>query len=178
MQQLSQTDHMNTPKEFRNDHTPYGYLITFRCYGTWPHGTKGSVDRFHNIYGTPTLPADGARWRYNRRALKQDPVYLKRQQRKCVEEAIKETCVFRRWTSWESNVRTNHVHIVVTANCPANRVLSTFKANATRKMREANCWESDLSPWAYGGSKRYLWSDEELANAVAYVREDQGLPLS
>src|SRR5687767_4505235 len=28
---------------------PLGYLITFRCYGTWLQGdTRGSIDRFHN----------------------------------------------------------------------------------------------------------------------------------
>ena len=41
-------------------------------------------------------------------------------------------------------------------------------------MREAGCWSGDLSPWARGGSKKYLWTEEELANAIAYVVEDQG----
>jgi len=137
---------MQPPKEFRDDHTPFGYLITFRCYGTWLHGTKGSVDRFHNAYGTPTLAADKARWQYNRRALVQPPVKLKRQQRGRVEEAIKETCDIRKWSLWVSNVRTNHVHVVVTANCAPDKVMNAFKANATRKMREDNCWKSDRSP--------------------------------
>ncbi len=165
---------MNPPKEFRDDHTPYGYLITFRCYGTWLHGMKGSVDRFHNVYGTPTLPADGARWRYNRRALKQPPVYLRPQQRKQVEAAIKKTCEIRKWTLWVTNARTNHVHVVVTSHRSPSQVMNAFKANATRVLKEAGLWKSDLSPWAYGGSKRYLWSDEEIAGAVAYVKYDQG----
>ena len=37
--------------------------------------------------------------------------------------------------------------------------------------------ESDLSPWDRGGSKKYLWTDKELANAIAYVQYDQGEPL-
>jgi hypothetical protein len=44
-------------------------------------------------------------------------------------------------------------------------------------MKEAGCWTSDLSPWSRGGSTKYLWTDEELANAIAYVVEDQGEPL-
>ena len=168
---------MQSPKEFRDDHTPFGYLITFRCYGTWLHGRAGSVDRSHNTYDTPKLAADQARWRYNRCALSQPPVKLGSRQRKLVEEAITETCDIRKWCLWVSNVRTNHVHVVMTAQCSPNRVMSAFKANATRKMREDNCWKSDRSPWAYGGSKRYLWSEEEVANAIAYVREDQGEPL-
>jgi len=168
---------MHAPKEFRNDHTPFGYLITFRCYGTWLHGTQGSVDRFHNVYGAPTLAADRARWRYNRRALAQPSVALKRKQRVFVEEAIRLTCEIRKWSLWTVNVRTNHVHAVVTANCAPDKVMTAFKANATRKMREGHCWANDRSPWAYGGSKRYLWSDEDLASAIAYVREDQGEDL-
>ena len=55
--------------------------------------------------------------------------------------------------------------------------MSALKANATRFMKEGNCWKSDLSPWSYGGSKKYLWSQEELVAAIAYVEFDQGPPL-
>lgn len=161
------------PNEFRDDHIPYGYLITFRSYGMWLHGTEGSVDRFHNIYGTPALRADAARWRYNRRALKQDPVYLNRDRRNVVYSAIKQNCELRKWTLWVANVRTNHVHIVVTAPLAPTRVMNAFKANATRRLRETGLWNSEHSPWAYGGSKRYLWNDEELAGAIAYVKYGQ-----
>jgi hypothetical protein len=41
--------------DFEDNHTPVGYLITFRSYGTWLHGREGSVDRFHNAYGRPKL---------------------------------------------------------------------------------------------------------------------------
>jgi hypothetical protein len=44
-------------REFKDDHIPLAYLITFRSYGTWLHGKEGSVDRFHNVYGQPKLPA-------------------------------------------------------------------------------------------------------------------------
>ena len=164
---------MSTLPEFREDHTPCGYLITFRTYGTWLHGSEGSVDRFHNMYGTPALRANAARWRYNRRALKQAPVYFDRRQRSRVEEAIKETCDIRKWSLWVVNVRTNHVHVVLTAHLSPARVMNTFKANATRRLRETGLWKSNLRPWAYGGSKRYLWNDEELADAIAYVKYGQ-----
>ena len=41
---------MQRQTEFQSEHIPYGYLITFRAYGTWLHGRPGSVDRFHNVY--------------------------------------------------------------------------------------------------------------------------------
>jgi len=126
------------------------------------HGKDGSVDRLHNAYGTSTLTADAARLRYNRRALSQSPVTLRAQQRALVEEAIRETSEIRKWSLWAVNVRTNHIHTVVTANCTPERVVNAFKANSTRQLREAKCWNSERSPWSQGGSKRYLWTEDQL----------------
>ncbi len=133
------------------------------------HGKQGSVDRSHNAYGTPKLSADEARYRYNLSALVQPPAKLDARQRALVEHAIRETCEIRKWSFWAVNVRTNHIHAVVTANCKPERVLNAFKANATRKLREAKCWDSDRSPWAYRGSRKYLWTEKELLDAIAYV---------
>ena len=166
------------PEEFRDDHVPLGYLITFRTYGTWLHGRSGSVDRFHHSFGSPKLPADGARWRYNRHALLQPPVKMGKPERAIVEKTIEENCAIRKWSLWIINVRTNHVHAVVTAHCKPERVLNAFKANATRQLRQAKRWEGEQSPWARGGSKRYLWTEKQLADAIAYVQYDQGEPLN
>lgn len=65
----------------------------------------------------------------------------------------------------------------MTANLRPAKMLAVLKANATRSMKDAGCWRGELSPWARGGSKRYIWTEKELANAVAYVMEDQGEPL-
>ena len=75
------------------------------------------------------------------------------------------------------NVRSNHVHVVVTANCKPEKARNAFKANATRKLREGGCWKSEKSPWAFRGSGRYLWTEEDLVKAIAYVENDQGEPL-
>jgi hypothetical protein len=44
-------------------------------------------------------------------------------------------------------------------------------------MKADGCWSSELSPWAQSGSKKYLWTEEDLANAIVYVVEDQGEQL-
>jgi len=168
---------MRTYDEYSDERIPFGYLITFRSYGTWLHGVGGSVDRFHNIYGTPKLPADEKRKQYNQRLLKQPPFKLSAAQRAAILAAIKETCEIRKWELWASNIRSNHVHSVISANCKPRRILSALKANATRKMREAGCWNSERSPWVFRGSKRYLWTEKDLDNAIAYVLYEQGEPL-
>jgi len=93
---------MNPHTEFQVDRISLAYLITFRSYGTWLHGRSGSVDRFHNVYGTPTLPPDEARQRYNKRLLAQRPGTLDGKQRAAVELAVRETCRIRNWRLWAS----------------------------------------------------------------------------
>ena len=168
---------MKDENDFSDERIPLGYLITFRSYGTWLHGTRGSVDRFHNIYGTPRLTADEKRRQYNKGLLKQPRVKLTRDWRAAVLSAIKETCEVRRWILWASNIRSNHVHSVVSANSKPRPVLRALKANATRVLRERRCWSGARSPWARKGSKRYLWREEDLSNAIAYVLYEQGEPL-
>jgi REP element-mobilizing transposase RayT len=166
------------PEEFRDEHIPLGYLITIRAYGSWLHGRAGSVDRFHNRYGTPKLPANEQRRKYNQGLLAEAPVTLGPKQRKAIELGIEETCKIRQWTLWALNARTNHVHSVVTANCKPKKIATAFKANATRKMREARVWHSERSAWlGGGGSKKYLWTEKALSDAIAYVMYDQGEPL-
>jgi REP element-mobilizing transposase RayT len=164
--------------EYRDEQFPLGYLITFRGYGTWLHGDpRGSVDRFHNRFGASLIPHNEPWRKFNHSLLTQCPVKLRRRQRELVEEAIRETCKIRKWTFWTTNVRTNHVHTVVSAQCKPEIILAAFKANATRKLREAGCWRSSRSPWVERGSKRYLWTEQDVINAIAYVECDQGEPL-
>ncbi len=153
--------------ELRDEHIPLGYLITFRSYGSWLHGDKrGSVDRFHNRFGTSLLPRNEPWGKYNRRELNHPPVKLRSVQRTVVEEAIRETCKIREWQFWTTNVRTNHVHTVVSARCKPEPILTAFKANATRKLREAGYWQSSRSPWVERGSKKYLWTESDVINAI------------
>src|SRR6267378_2188011 len=115
-------------RDFNDDHTPLGYLITFRAYGTWLHGDdRGSVDRHHRRYGSPMLPPSLRRKQIEKSLLKQPPVEFGRRQRAAIEFAICETCAIRKWELWAVNVRTNHIHCVVTANCSSNTILAAMK---------------------------------------------------
>ena len=76
---------------------PLAFFITF---GTWLHGdARGSIDRFHNRYGTPRLPPNVLRERYERSLLKRRPLRLSQQQRKVVMDAIKEISMEKGWGS-------------------------------------------------------------------------------
>jgi REP element-mobilizing transposase RayT len=162
-------------REFNEDHIPQAYLITFRCYGTWLHGDeRGSVDRDHNVYDTPFLSRNEKKEEEEQRRLKQAPVELTAVRREVVDKAIREVCEHRGWLLRAINVRTNHVHIVVSAQSRSQKILSDFKAYATRGMRKVGVWESDVSPWAEHGSRRYLWTPRQVDRACDYVINHQG----
>jgi len=154
---------------------PLAYLITFRCYGTWLHGDeRGSIDRFHNRYQSPYI-SQNERWRqHNTRQLKSESVSLNATQRQSVGTAIRETSALRNWLLRAINVRTNHVHVVVSiGNTKPSRALNAFKANATRQMRRDGCWSQPHS-WADKGSARHLWNERSIEQAVEYVVNGQG----
>ena len=155
--------------------TPLAYFLSFRTYATWLHGDKrGSIDRFHNRYREPYIPPNN-QWRhYNEQRLRAEPFTLKARHRKSIEGAIRDTCKIRRWLLQAINVRTNHIHTVVSANRKASLVLNAFKANATRQLREDGHWPHPFSPWADKGSKRKLWNERSVARAIDYVVNGQG----
>ena len=166
-------------QEWNDTGIPLAYFITFRCYGTWLHGDeRGSVNRFQNIYGA-SFVSPNQNWNdFNQNQLKYEPVELDAERRKSVEDALRETCEIRNWGIYALNVRTNHVHIVVSVGTKnPNQVLIALKANATRKMRENKCWNLANTPWAEKGSKRWLWTEKSVERAIDYVINGQGKPL-
>jgi REP element-mobilizing transposase RayT len=161
--------------EFNESGVPLAYFISFRCYGTWLHGDeRGSVDRFHNFYGAPALPPDEKKRLEMRSRMKRDPVELTAKRREAVEAAIRETCDIRNWSLRAINVRTNHVHSVVSASRKPELVMNAFKANATSKMIAASVWQRGVKPWSRHGSTRYLWTEKSIAIAIDYVINGQG----
>ncbi|MGI9056779.1 MAG: transposase [Pyrinomonadaceae bacterium] len=159
--------------------TPVAYLITFRCYGTWLHGdNRGSVNKFNNKFLSPFIKSNKSWEAENNNKLKGEVVILNAEQRTIVEETIREVCKFKDWVLHALNVRTNHVHIVVsTGNHSVKSALNAFKAYSTRNLRKYNLWNLKHSPWSDKGSQRYLWNEKSLETAIEYVVSKQGSKL-
>ena len=51
---------------------------------------------------------------------------------------------------------------------------TTFKANATRTLRENGLLHPDQKVWSRGASTRYLWKQEHVDKAIDYVINGQG----
>lgn len=157
---------------------PNAYLITFHTYGTWLHGgARGSVDPSHNRFQGELVPADSNRYSSARSRMKQPALRLGGQQRPVVREAIEGVCAHRGWELLALNVRTTHVHAVVIAAQPPERVMNDFKAWSTRRLREAGVVDRERSIWARHGSTKYLWNQPSVDRAIRYVIEGQGVDL-
>ena len=158
------------PHKF-NPMGPAGYLLTFHTYGTWLHGDpRGSMDRKgHTIPGTPVIPSDQARLRAESSRLKQQPVTFTVSQRESIDRTIHEVSAFNKWLLHAINVRTEHVHVVITALKSPESVMNSFKSWCTRRMRENRLWINVCSPWSRHGSIRYLWNEKDIRAACRYV---------
>ena len=120
------------------------------------------------------MPANKKVLNDERTLLKNPPILLTHSQRKVVEVAIREVCEHRGYVLHAVNVRTNHIHSVVSASCKPEHMMDSFKAYATRKLRAASLLDQDVKPWGRHGSTLYLWMEEEVQRAIDYVINGQG----
>jgi REP element-mobilizing transposase RayT len=154
---------------------PLAYLLTWTCYGTWLHGDpRGSVDAEHNAPGTPLAPANPRRLAVRQTQMRGSVRLLGETARRIVSETITDHCELRQWTLHAVNVRSNHVHVVVSCDVAPEVLMSQLKAWATRRLRKNGHRGPEESVWAEGGSRRYLWARESLHSAIEYVGEYQG----
>ena len=102
-----------------------------------------------------------------------DPV-----RRDAVLEAILEVCAHRGWSLLAAHVRSNHVHTVVEAAVPPERIMSDFKAYASRRLNRLRLDELNRKRWARHGSTRWLWKPQHVSAAIQYVLAEQGEAMS
>lgn len=152
------------------------YHITWTTYGTWLHGdSRGWV-----LWGDAGIKPDAERERAARQRMVEAAVILTEEQRVLVEQTIREHCRLRGWVLRAVNVRSNHIHVVVSAAAPAHEVMNQFKAWCSRKLSDSAGLVTPVARKAgrrrwftEGGDHRSIDSEEYLSNAVRYVVEGQ-----
>ena len=132
------------------------------------------MDRKHNIYGSAKIASNPRLERSDATKLKHQSITLDARQRQIAEKAVREVCDYRKYNLRAINVRTNHVHTVVTAAQKPEPVLDAFKSYATRALREAGLLSMKVKLWARHGSTIYLWKERDVAKAIEYVMLGQG----
>ncbi len=112
---------------------PLAYLITWTTHGTWlPGDERGWVQ-----WGVEGVQAgDAARRRKAERRQYEPAIVLNSEQRALVEATVRAHCEIRRWSLHAVNARSNHVHVVVTADAEPAKVMDQFKAWSSRRLNE------------------------------------------
>lgn len=104
----------------------------------------------------------------------QSPYHLDQLRRDAVLEAIQEVCAHRGWSLLAAHVRSNHVHTIVEAEVPPERVMNDFKAYGSRRLNRLGLDEPSRKRWARHGSTRWLWKPRHISAAMQYVIAEQG----
>jgi REP element-mobilizing transposase RayT len=108
----------------------------------------------------------------------QPAYYLDDVRRVAVLNAIRQHSQFRGWNLFAAHVRTNHVHAVLEASVPPEKILNELKAYASRELNRRNLDTPDRKRWARHGSTRWLFKDRDVREAMRYVIDDQGDPVA
>ena len=159
---------------------PLAYFITFATYGSHlPGDDRGSVTGDRTEPGQPDTGGRPGLLAATQSRLPHQPILLDSAIRRTVEYAISDRCQFRDWILHASNVRTNHVHVVVTAQDEAiETVMLAFKTRASRLLHERRLVAREAPVWVRHGSTRYVWKDVDLIEYIDYVLYQQGPPLT
>jgi len=153
------------------------YHITWTTYGTWLSGdARGWIQ-----WGEWGLkPPDPERERDAAKRMVESAVVLTEEQRALVEQTVRDHCRIRGWLLHAVNVRTNHVHVLVTADRDPQEVMNQFKAWCSRQLSDALGLVGTVAKKAgrrhwftEGGNKELIDSEDYLSNAIQYVLERQ-----
>ncbi len=150
---------------------PIGYFLTWVTYGTWLPGDARGWVKYQAGWQLP----DPIREREAKARMTEDACLLTWEQRRAVEAQIAETCAHRGWKLHVVNCRSNHIHVVVTADVSdPDKIRIDLKAWATRTLKKK--FDSGRANWwTERGSIRYLNSDDDLEAATLYVRDGQDI---
>ncbi|WP_339730278.1 transposase [uncultured Gimesia sp.] len=149
---------------------PFTYFITWTTYGTWLQGDRRGWRKTNkgNQLPQPFLE----KWCQNQ--MKEQSVQLNENQRNKVEQVCHQHAQIRGWLIHAISVRSNHVHIVVTANAPPKKVRDQFKAYATRVLREGANPLINNKIWTRGGDIEFIDDVEDnLERVILYIDEAQ-----
>ncbi len=156
---------------------PLAYHLTWTTYGTWlPGDERGWVASGKYGVQTPDLQREVEA----RRSLAEAPVVLTDSQRQVVEQTVRDHCQIRGWMLHALNVRSNHIHVVVTADRRPEEVMNQFKAWCSRKLSNDAGLTAQVARkagrrrwWTEHGSTKWIFDEKYLEEAIQYVLERQ-----
>lgn len=157
---------------------PLAYFLTFSTYGTHLHGDqRGSVHHGSTGFGEPGMEVSPQWQEWDESRLRNAPQKLDAPRREIALQAIARVATLRGWRLWTVNVRTNHIHLVLSAPGRPEPVLTSLKGWITKDLIEAGLLVKGEKLWTRHGSTRYLWNEASVEAACRYVRDGQGADI-
>ena len=130
------------------------------------------MDRDHNSFGSRLLDESVTRRRYERWKMLGDSTQLNLPARTLTLQAIETACRREHWRLAAAHVRSNHVHVVVSAELKPEKIMGTLKSCTSRALNDA--FGNLRKRWSRHGSTRWLW---HVTAAVSYIVHQQGRPM-
>jgi REP element-mobilizing transposase RayT len=158
--------------------TPLAYHLIWTTYGTWlPGDARGWIES-----GVPGVqPPDPEREEQARAIMAETAVLLNPEQRGLVTQTIRDHSRVRHWLLHAVNVRSNHVHGVVTCDCTGQQARDQLKLWTSRRLSDHAGLTSAVARkagrrrwWTEGGDVRTIEDEAYLTNAIEYVVHMQG----
>jgi REP element-mobilizing transposase RayT len=115
------------------------------------------------------LDESPARAASEEKRMDQPPYYLDRTRRDAILKAIQNVCAHRGWNLLAAHIRSTHVHTVVEAEVPPERIMNDLKAYASRILNRMGLDDRVRKRWARHGSTRWLWTPLHVSAAIQYV---------
>jgi len=94
-------------------------------------------------------------------------------ERQLVEKTVEDHCRFRGWILHAVNCRTQHAHVVVSADTTPKETMNQLKAWCTRRLKALQA-ETTGQPvrenwWTEGGDKEPIYTQDDLNSVIDYV---------
>jgi len=169
MKQSENSNHMNDKALAVDTDDPITLFITWTTYGTWLPGDRRGWRKWKSGDQQPQPRLE----EWCRTQMKNQPLILNQNQRQEVEQVIRKHAEIRNWQLHAVSVRSNHVHVAVTACAPPKRVRDQFKANGTTALRRMACPPIHEKVWTKGGDIEFIDTDDDLERVVIYITEAQ-----
>lgn len=149
---------------------PGTYLLSFACQGAGLAGATGRVNRRFSALVAARTQQNLAHLAPQQARLTQPCCDSGATSRSITLRAIREVCGRKAWNLLAANVRRDHVHVVVQAEAPPERVISTLKLYTISALNE-DCRDRRADPGQSAGPDcaRYIWTRDQLSAAILGV---------
>ena len=155
---------------------PFAYFLTFTTYGARLHGDeRGSWTRATGSNLSLPVESNEARLTFEQTEMAHEPIVFDDHARSVVDQAVHDVCLHREWQLLGLNVRTNHVHVLVSGSGKPEAMLQGFKSWSTKRLREDGLFPPGVRIWTRHGSTRYVWSEADAEDVWLYVVHGQDI---